>query len=488
MLTCSAARKRPTAKGRGRPGELARAWRERDAWKARAIKAERQVEELKAQLEAAQREAKRQAAPFRRRKRVVTRRPPGQKPGHAPANRPPVAPDEEVDVPLDRCPCCGGPVEDLVDLPAQDVTDIPPDIKPKTTRYHGQSGYCPRCKKRVRSRHANQTSTAVGAAGVQVGPNALALAVDLKQRLGVTYRKVVDLLSMVFALRMCAGAVVRAEQRITARCEPTFHVLLHIIRRVEVVHADETGWFVVEWSRAWMWVFTSRQPALTLYFIRQSRGGDVALEVLGADFGGILGVDGWAGYLVLRCVKSQCAAHILRRCVELLEVQQRGAVLFPLAVKALMQAAIKLHHRHAELSPHGYSVLVGRLKAAMARLLARNVLDPANLRLAKHMRRHQDELLTFLDHPQVPPTNSRAEQEIRPAVVTRKISAGNRTTTGAHDREVLASLSRTAQRNGSSLFELLPPLLRSTDPAATMAVMPGLPASWPCGPPNAPSP
>jgi hypothetical protein len=63
--------------------------------------------------------------------------------------------------------------------------------------------------------------------------------------------------------------------------------------------------------------------------------------------------------------------------------------------------------------------------------------------------------------PLLPPTNNEAEREIRPAVVVRKISAGNRTLAGAEVHERLASITRTAQRNGVRLAEVLPELLCS---------------------------
>ncbi|MGH9658115.1 MAG: IS66 family transposase, partial [Bryobacteraceae bacterium] len=95
-----------------------------------------------------------------------------------------------------------------------------------------------------------------------------------------------------------------------------------------------------------------------------------------------------------------------------------------------------------------------------------------NRRLARHLRNHHDELFTFLDVPLLAPTNNLAEQEIRPAVVIRKISAGNRTDPGAHVHEVLASLSRTAERNDLRLPDLLPSLLRSTDADFVLPVLP----------------
>lgn len=57
-------------------------------------------------------------------------------------------------------------------------------------------------------------------------------------------------------------------------------------------------------------------------------------------------------------------------------------------------------------------------------------------RLIKHFRRHQDELFTFLDEPDVPFHNNQAERSIRHAVVPHKNSYGNRSSQGADTQSI----------------------------------------------------
>jgi transposase len=314
----------------------------------------------------------------------------------------------------------------------------------------------------VRSRHPEQHSTATGAAGVQVGPRALALGVDLKHRVGVPYEKISGVFHLFFGVTICAATWVRAEARIAARLEPTYRALVETTRKSEVVHVDETGWYITEATKkAWLWVFAVPEPKITLFAIRTSRGGEVAEEILGADFAGTIGIDGWAGYLQLLCRKGQCNGHLLRRARELLEVQIRGAARFPLAVERVILDGIAAKRLMADLPPAHYAALCDQVRAQMQVLLAGRIEEPANRRFAQHLRKHMGELFTFLDVPGLAPTNNFGEQEIRPAVVVRKISAGNRTLGGAHVHEIAASVSRTAERNGRALAELLPDLLRS---------------------------
>ena len=69
-------------------------------------------------------------------------------------------------------------------------------------------------------------------------------------------------------------------------------------------------------------------------------------------------------------------------------------------------------------------------------------------RLLKRLRRHRDDLFTFLDEPDVPFDNNHAERAIRPAVMIRKNSFGNRSDRGADTQAVLMSVYRTIQQRG----------------------------------------
>ena len=65
--------------------------------------------------------------------------------------------------------------------------------------------------------------------------------------------------------------------------------------------------------------------------------------------------------------------------------------------------------------------------------------------MIKRLRRHRDDLLTFLDEADVPFDNNHAERAIRPAVMIRKNSFGNRSDRGADTQAVLMSVYRTLQ-------------------------------------------
>jgi hypothetical protein len=71
--------------------------------------------------------------------------------------------------------------------------------------------------------------------------------------------------------------------------------------------------------------------------------------------------------------------------------------------------------------------------------------DPDAQRLRKRLKRHQKELFTFLEYPEVSPYNNHAEQQMRKPVLTRKVSQQNRSENGSKTQAILMSLFRSAE-------------------------------------------
>lgn len=419
-----------------------------------------QVARLKSLLEEARRAAKRPAAPFSKGPPKANPRKPGRKAGEAygeRASRPvPSRVDETREAPLpDRCPHCGGEVEET-GVQVQYQTDIPEQLQTKTTRFQVHVGRCKECRRRIQGGHRRQTSNALGAAAQQIGPNALALATHLNKETGVSHGRLVSLFAAVFGLRLAKATIVRGIERLGLRAEPLYRQIQIVVRRSGVVYPDETSWRV-NGQLHWLWDFVC--SSATLYTIRDSRGYEVLEHILGATYGGVVVHDGWSPYDRLEGAEHQtCNAHLLRRCRELLEMATAGAVRFPRQVRALLLAGLALRNRRDQgaFSPHGLAVARGRLEARLDRLLYDSWLtNPENVKLANHLAAHQHQVFTYLWRPGVEATNWPAEQELRPAVVTRKMCAGNRSQRGAHAQEVLMSVLRTCARQQRDPLDLL---------------------------------
>ena len=113
-----------------------------------------------------------------------------------------------------------------------------------------------------------------------------------------------------------------------------------------------------------------------------------------------------------------------------------------------------------------YQRAAQKLEAALDRLLAGEHTDPDDARLVKLLRKHRAQLFTFLYVEGLAPTNNAAEREIRPALLVRKTSGGNRSDRGAKTHAVLTSVIRTCQKQGRDFVATAVELLRQPRPVA----------------------
>lgn len=419
-------------------------------------------ERLRRALEEALRAAKRQAAPFSRRNPKAQPQKPGRKAGKNYGRRYrreiPERVDEVVEVPLpSRCPECGGGVEES-GVVSQYQTEIPsPRVERIEFRIH--QGRCRRCRQALQGRDPRQSSQAVGGAASQLGPRAVALAVELSKGLGLPYGKTAAVLEQGWGLEVSRGGLCQAIQRVARKAEPTYAWLREKIRSQPSVTPDETGW-KVGGKLWWMWAFSS--PEMTVYAIQPGRGFQQAAAVLGEQFDGFLVRDGWSVYRQFaQAVHQTCLAHLLRRCREMIEVAGGGGAQFPRAIQTLLQSALHLRDRRErdQISPHGLAVARGHLETGMDRVLQKRTRSPANRRLRNHMVREREAVFTFLYCPGLEATNWRAEQAIRPMVVTRKVWGGNRTPNGARTQSILLSILQTCRQHQRPVVPLLQRLL-----------------------------
>ncbi|MBI2190661.1 MAG: IS66 family transposase [Planctomycetes bacterium] len=340
-----------------------------------------------------------------------------------------------------------------------------------TTQFNVHCGTCPQCGERIQGRHPEQISDALGAAGVQLGPTAHALALELKNRLGLSFGKVRDLYQNVFGLPVSTGALAQARHRHAKKLLPTYVEILKILQASAVVYMDETGWRL-DGLPAWLWVATNE--AVTLYLIDESRGHEVVEFILAESFEGILVTDCFPAYDPVEADKSKCGGHFLRALKELSETNSPQALPFPREASEIFKDAMALKTHRDEYTPHGYAVACGRIEARMDRLLEREDTSEGNRRLANRFRKHRPHLFTFLYHERVQATNNLSEQQLRFAIQARKLSAGNRSPLGAFAYCVVTSIIQTLRRHSVDFIEVAKEALRSPLPVRIHLAFPSI--------------
>ena len=428
---------------------------------------QQQNSELQQRLLELERSAKRQATPFARKKRQARHQKSGRRAGHGQFSHrevpEPAAVNATTETPLDSCPECGSHVTERRAHEQYEI-DIPP-IEPVITRFVTHSGYCLRCRKRVRSAAPEQTSTAAGAAGVVLGPRAKAVASDLKHRLGLSYEKTSDLLKTIFSLEVSRSGLYQADIKLAEKAEPIYLELIALVQRSATAHADETGWRIGVLA-AWLWVFTNSE--VTVYTISESRGHEVVLSILGREFKGVLHTDCFTAYdheALREWIKQKCLAHLIKDARALEEQKSRGAVRFAREVRTVLRDALDLRDGKAALSERQFARRAQQIERRLSSLIdeRRKLSDPDNKRLAKRLRKHREHLLRFLYVEGVEATNNRAERMLRPAVIVRKTGGCNRTEDGAQAHSILSSILATCKQQAIPIIDFLVKLQRFGD-------------------------
>jgi hypothetical protein len=190
------------------------------------------------------------------------------------------------------------------------------------------------------------------------------------------------------------------------------------------------------------WLFAS--ASVSLFLFRATRSAQVPKEVLGAPaLGGVLVVDRYNAYNQSPCQLQYCYAHLMRDVEDLAkefpgqaEVTAFTSTLIPLLAEAM-------HLGRRPLAEAEYY--------AQARQIQQQIVDlvqqPANhlgvRQLQGIFRDNAHRLYHWVEDRAVPADNNRAERELRPTVIARKVSFGSQSDAGAKTREVLMSVVHT---------------------------------------------
>jgi len=367
---------------------------------------------------------------------------PGAKPGHRGARRKlPGRIHRQEEHRADRCPDCGGHLQRCQETRTRYIEDIP-EIQPEVTEHTIHRDWCPKCKKRVEPTVPDALPKAT------LGNRVLVLSAWLHYALGNTLSQIVEVFNFHLQLKISSGGLVQMWYRLQAILYAWYDQIQREALQSAVLHADESGWRV-DGKTHWLWCFTTAD--LTYYMIDRCRGSPALMKFFIEEFSGTLVSDFWGAYNAVVCALRQtCLVHLLR------EWEHTGKYKSPSKhwpgfakkLRRLLGDAIRLWRRRGQLPDATYASRRGRLAIRLEQLIDTPWKDAHAKRLVKRLRRHRNDLFTFLDQPHVPFDNNAAERAIRPAVIIRKNSYGNRSHRGADCQAVLMSVFRTLKQRG----------------------------------------
>jgi transposase len=404
------------------------------------------------------------SVPVHRKGKRSVRQQGGQR-GHRGTGRPLVPPeqvDQIVDATPTACGQCGHLLLGLDPAPARhQVTEVPP-VRPVVTEYRRHTLSCPDC---------GTATTADWPAAMPAGsfgPRVAATVAYLTGRCGVSQRDTQELLATLYQVEVGLGSIAALEAQVSAALTAPVAEAQTFVQEQPVVNADETSW-AEQTRRCWLW--TAVSALVTVFLLRPSRSGARAKELLGADYGGVVGSDRYSGYSWLATAQRQvCWAHLLR---DFTAVAERGG-----ASKALGTAGLDVAKRlfarwyqlrEGTLDRATFTLLVAPLQAELHALLETGlIISHAKTRhLCENLLAIEPALWTFVTVSGVEPTNNSAERALRRAVLWRRRSFGTQSAAGSRFVERILTAVSTLRQQQRGVLDYLT--------AATAAATAGLP-------------
>ena len=377
-----------------------------------------------------------------KRKRV-----PGRKKGHQGISRMrPERIDHFKEHTLRCCPDCQRPLKRPLKAYKRYIEDLPPIDSPHVTEHTVFGYWCYQCKKIVYPTLTDALPHAM------IGLRLVVFTAWLHYLVGVSVNNLVKILTVFCRFDISAGGLTQAWKSLAAHLEPVYTHIGQNISHSAVLNADETGWRLNGITH-WLWCFTTKE--LCYYLITKSRGSPVVKDILGTFFKGILICDFWGAYNKISALaKQRCFYHLF---TELAKVDKANHSpcwkAFRKKLARLLKDAIRLSERKQQSESDVFDRRKRRLYGRLEQLLKEEYKDKDAKRLIKRLKRHKNELFTFLDYNDLSPYNNHAEQQMRKPVQTRKISQQNRSITGAKTQAILMTLFRSAELQGKNAVE-----------------------------------
>jgi len=332
---------------------------------------------------------------------------------------------------IDKCPQCGGKLESngidercIIDSFLTEARKI---------IYECQLKKCKCCSKEVSKRPLVM-------AGSKYGNGLISNALVMHYLEGIPLNKVVT----IFGNGVNKGALLHIFHKLAKYWEPALEKLQEEYRQAAVKHADETSWRN-DGQNGYSWLFCNCE--ISLFRFEKTRSSEIPLDVMGDQpLPGVLCVDRYGGYNKVPCHIQYCYAHLLRDVQDLEKKYPKNKEIkkYVGSMASLLAEAMGL--RGKEISDEDYYKRAEELKS---QILLCSRYPSHHLSIPKYQDIFLDNehrLFHWVTNRKIPPDNNRAERELRPTVIARKMSFGSQSPRGAKTRSTLMSVFHTAAK------------------------------------------
>jgi transposase len=264
------------------------------------------------------------------------------------------------------------------------------------------------------------------------GPRAQAMVSLLTSKYRLSKRLVHAWFADVYHMPISLGSVSNVEHTVSKSLERTHEAIKTQVQASTVIHLDETGHKEC-YQNGWAWIMSTQDA--TYFKLARSRGRKVAKGLIGDFQGHIYVTDRYSAYDFLPDRYRQvCWAHLKR---DFQKISERSGVSGTIGKKLLKAYDLLFKFWKTEYDPALLSFKKPRKRTCT------NILES------------YDSLWNFFEMPHVPPTNNHAERQLRPLVISKKLTFGTQSERGSRFIERIFSAIATCKQQKNDVLTFL---------------------------------
>jgi len=379
---------------------------------------------------------------------------PGGQPGHAKHERRYLEPNQVVHVRPEKCRCCGKRLHGEDRAPYRHQVIELPVVQSEVTDY---LLHTLRCACGVETAAEIPIGVPRRGYGVRLSSAITLLTGGYRLSKRLTQGLLHDLMGVEISL----GTVPNLEQEMSAALAAPVEEAAKYVREQPIANLDETGWYQGREKgragRAWLWVAVT--AFVSVFTIARSRSSEIAKQILGVDFKGILGSDRWSGYNWVEAIRRQlCWAHLIRDFQGMEDRRDAGTQYGT----GLLAAAEKMFEwwsqvRDGKLTRQEFQSNMVPVRDEIISLLREAEVCAAakTAGMAAKILKVKEALFTFVDYEGLEPTNNVAERTVRHGVMYRKLCFGTQGEAGSRYVERILTVVATLRQQRRSVLDFL---------------------------------
>lgn len=331
------------------------------------------------------------------------------------------------------CPHCASTINRVKGVKEKLLVDIVLNPEVMKLLVQAERQWCSVCKKEIGVKHSQSLPF------TEYGINTFLATIMLRFGANLSLAKIALVLQFGFGLSISKGEIAHLLSTAKVYLQDKYEALKQAARERAITYHDETGW-LIHGQSGWMWIMTTHEGE-TVYIAAESRGKGIAKDTYGNSQSTGMH-DGLASYekALPDDKQAYCWAHLLRFAHE--ETIQSKESSESIKIRDKLIEVYQFKKTHPDSSLHELEIY---LEQELTNICQKTSQETAFQKIQRRVQKQKKGLIRALTCTP-DGTNNLAERELRPLVISKRISFGSDTFTGMETTAILGTVYRTATR------------------------------------------